>query len=132
MFGGGCCSISPFLVVNNGNEHASAPLLVMVLGLLACLSLWGFLLCAHVTKRRSSWACTGNPNPEQETIKGTHTQETPVCAFDGFLPWFSSYKETQRDCSGFGLPMHARLLRLFLTVTTQEQHTNKAPRHVYP
>ena len=29
-----------------------------------------------VTKRRSSWACTGNPNPEQETIKGTHAQET--------------------------------------------------------
>ena len=27
-------------------------------------------------KRRSSWACIGNPNPEQETIKGTHAQET--------------------------------------------------------
>ena len=25
-----------------------------------------------VTKRRNSWACRGNPNPEQETIKGTH------------------------------------------------------------
>ena len=32
------------------------------------------LVC--VTKRRSSWACIGNPNPEQETIKGTHAQET--------------------------------------------------------
>ena len=31
-----------------------------------------------VTKRRKSWACRGNPNPEQETIKGTHTQETPA------------------------------------------------------
>ena len=31
-----------------------------------------------VTKRRSGWACIGNPNPEQETIKGTHTQETPA------------------------------------------------------
>ena len=31
-----------------------------------------------VTKRRNSWACRGNPNPEQETIKGTHTQETPA------------------------------------------------------
>ena len=31
---------------------------------------------AHlVTKRRNSWACIGNPNPEQETIKGTHAQE---------------------------------------------------------
>ena len=30
-----------------------------------------------VTKRRNSWACRGNPNPEQEAIKGTHTQETP-------------------------------------------------------
>ena len=29
-----------------------------------------------VTKRRSSWACRGNPEPEQETIKGTHAQET--------------------------------------------------------
>ena len=32
--------------------------------------------CRTVTKRRSSWACIGNPNPEQETIKGTHAQET--------------------------------------------------------
>ena len=29
-----------------------------------------------VTKRRSSWACIGNPKPEQETSKGTHAQET--------------------------------------------------------
>ena len=29
-----------------------------------------------VTKRRSSRACIGNPKPEQETIKGTHAQET--------------------------------------------------------
>ena len=29
-----------------------------------------------VTKRRSSWACIGNSKPEQETIKGTHSQET--------------------------------------------------------
>ena len=34
-------------------------------------------LCpCSVTKRRSSWACIGNPNPEQETSKGTHAQET--------------------------------------------------------
>ena len=30
------------------------------------------------TKRRSSWACIGNPKPEQETIEGTHAQETPA------------------------------------------------------
>ena len=29
-------------------------------------------------KRRNSWACIGYPNPEQETIKGTHAQETPA------------------------------------------------------
>ena len=29
-----------------------------------------------VTKRRSSWACVGNPKLEQEIIKGTHAQET--------------------------------------------------------
>ena len=28
-----------------------------------------------VTKRRNSEACRGNPNPEQETIKGTHTHK---------------------------------------------------------
>ena len=33
--------------------------------------------CA-ASKRRSSWACIGNPNPEQETIEGTHAQETPA------------------------------------------------------
>ena len=35
--------------------------------------------CWLVTKRRSSWACRGNPKPEQETIEGTHAQETPAC-----------------------------------------------------
>ena len=35
-------------------------------------------LMAVVTKRRSSRACIGNPKPEQETIKGTHAQETPT------------------------------------------------------
>ena len=29
-----------------------------------------------VTKRRSSRACMGSPKPEQESIKGTHAQET--------------------------------------------------------
>ena len=39
---------------------------------MACVS------CSCVTKRRNSWAYRGNPNPEQETINGTHTQETPA------------------------------------------------------
>ena len=32
----------------------------------------------YTTKRRSSRACIGNPKPEQESIKGTHAQETPA------------------------------------------------------
>ena len=39
---------------------------------------WLWAQCRGVTKRRNSWACIGNPNPEQETIKGTHAQETPA------------------------------------------------------
>ena len=38
-------------------------------------------LMAVVTKRRSSRACIGNPKPEQETIKGTHAQETRTLYF---------------------------------------------------
>ena len=42
-----------------------------------CLACFVFRdACFIVTKRRSSLACTGNPKPEQETIKGTHAQET--------------------------------------------------------
>ena len=33
-----------------------------------------------VIKRRSSWACIGNPNPEQETIKATHNKRQPTNA----------------------------------------------------
>ena len=29
-------------------------------------------------KRRSGWACIGNPKLEQETIEGTHARETPA------------------------------------------------------
>ena len=35
-------------------------------------------LRCYISERRSSWACIGNPKPEQETIKGTHAQETPA------------------------------------------------------
>ena len=38
---------------------------------------WWAGVC-DVTKRRSSWACIGNTKPEQETIEGTHAQETPA------------------------------------------------------
>ena len=45
---------------------------------LPCQKCTSVLLHLFVTKRRSSWACIGNPKPEQETIKGTHAQETPA------------------------------------------------------
>ena len=32
-----------------------------------------------VTKRRSSWACIGNPKPEQETIEGAHVHVPVDC-----------------------------------------------------
>ena len=57
-----------------------------------CPTHTSFFLHMCVTKRRSSWACIGNPNPErsvtkrrsspypeQETIKGTHAQEISIC-----------------------------------------------------
>ena len=42
-----------------------------------CIPLTAAWLAA-VTKRCSGWACIGNPKPEQETIEGTHAQETPA------------------------------------------------------
>ena len=45
-------------------------------GLLLLLPFWVVRSSVGVTKRRNSWACIDNPNPEQETIKGTHAQET--------------------------------------------------------
>ena len=42
-----------------------------------CVRHWrASVLSVVVSKRRNSWACIGNPKPEQETIKGTHAQET--------------------------------------------------------
>ena len=32
----------------------------------------------NVTKRRSGWACIGNPKLEQESIEGTDARETPA------------------------------------------------------
>ena len=39
-----------------------------------------------VTKRRNSWACRGNPNPEQETIKGTKCQAPQQLMYLGKHP----------------------------------------------
>ena len=78
---------------------------------------WGITVCGScsvvvlITKRRSSWACIGNPNPEQETIKGTHAALLAcvgglgfvVCAFGG-------------SCSGYCLLMHSSPSRLFVIV----------------
>ena len=36
------------------------------------------IVTATLTMRRSSWACLGNPKPEQETIEGTNAQEKPA------------------------------------------------------
>ena len=50
---------------------------------LACIGRLTFLvrvcLVTRVTKRRSSWACIGNPKPEQETIKGTCPATASLC-----------------------------------------------------
>ena len=92
-----------FLVVARSFWPCScAPVLVMLvrarglaLHLGVCLLRFPAVVCAvtpvpPVTKRRSSWACMGHPNPEQETIKGTHAQEIPVppiayCSRVGFV-----------------------------------------------
>ena len=63
------------------------------------LPLHAQLLRLFVT-RHSSWACIGNPNPEQEAIKGTHSDGVvvPAPAFLCFAPLSivtACYKETQ-------------------------------------
>ena len=47
-------------------------------GSCCCLRCYTCSLCC-VTKRRSSWACMGNPKLEQETIEGTHARESQAC-----------------------------------------------------
>ena len=86
--------------LNNTQDYELLPCLLLLSSMSACSALLGLklpvcgnhrrLILEHsinhaltsapvvVTKRRNSWACRGNPNPEQETIKGTHTQETPA------------------------------------------------------
>ena len=56
-----------------------------------------------VTKRRSSWACTGNPKLEQEAIEGTHTQETPA---------YQRRPNTQHEVQGSNPPIRALYMQL--------------------
>ena len=56
-----------------------------------------------VTKRRSSWACRGNPEPEQETIKGTHAQETSA---------YQRRPTTQHAVQGSNPPIRALYMQL--------------------
>ena len=56
-----------------------------------------------VTKRRNSWACIGNPNPEQETSKGTHAQETSAN---------QRRPTTQHAAQGSNPPIGARYMQL--------------------
>ena len=55
-----------------------------------------------VTKRRSSWACIDNLNPDQETIKGTHAQETSAN---------QRRPTTQHAAQGSNPPIGARLFK---------------------
>ena len=59
-----------------------------------------------VTKRRSSRACIGNPKPEQETIKGTHAQETSA---------YQRRPSTQHTAQGSNPPSRA----LYMQVASQ-------------
>ena len=56
-----------------------------------------------VTKRRNSWACIGNPKPEQETIKGTNAQETSA---------YQSRPITQHAAQGSNPPITALYMQL--------------------
>ena len=72
-----------------------------------CLDFQRVLHCLHDclsggTKRRSSWACIGNPNPEQETSKGTHAQETSAN---------QRRPTTQHAAQGSNPPIGARLFK---------------------
>ena len=76
---------------------ARAALLACVGGLAFIVRV--FLLWFGVTKRRSSWACIGNANPEQETIKGTHAQETSA---------YQRRPTTLHEVKGSSPPIRAR------------------------
>ena len=54
-------------------------------------------------KRRSNWACIGKPKPEQETIKGTHAQETSA---------YQRRPTTQHAAQGSNPPVRALYMQL--------------------
>ena len=56
-----------------------------------------------VTKRRSSWACIGNPKLEKETIEGTHAQETPA---------YQRRPTTRHEVQGSNPPIRALYMQL--------------------
>ena len=61
------------------------------------------LFVTHGTKRRSSRACIGNPKPEQETINGTHAQETSA---------YQRRPSTQHAAQGSNPPIRAPYMQL--------------------
>ena len=73
--------------------------------------------CKVVTKRRNSWACRGNPNPEQETIKGTHTQDTPA---------YQRRPTTQYAAQGSNPPIER------YTCSKRRYHTHIKPHRLPP
>ena len=78
-----------------------------------------------VTKRRNSWACRGNPNPEQETIKGTHTQETP--AFRGLQGFQGpATQPTKLFCTFGGFLLSFLNAYAFLAIVSLCNNQNKA------
>ena len=56
-----------------------------------------------VLQRDSSWACIGNPKPEQETIKGTHAQGTSA---------YQRRPTSQRAAQGSKPPIRALYMQL--------------------
>ena len=72
---------------------------------------------ACVTKRRSSWACIGNPKPEQETIKGTHAQETSA---------YQRRPTSQHAAQGSNPPIRALYMKIAHTHQTTPRATSAA------
>ena len=83
-----------------------------------------------VTKRCSSWACIGNPNPEQETIEGTHSSAC-MSPFRR-ISWKQGHSATQQlistilcalvDCNGSLHPSIYIQYGLRLSVTFAIHH----------
>ena len=72
---------------------------------------------SRVAKRRSSWACIGNPKPEQETSKGTHAQETSA---------YQRRPTSQHAAQGSNPPIRALYMQL------ARYHTHIKPHRLPP